>query len=198
MAKMDELPVFYAPNRATWRQWLMTHYETSEGVWLLTYKKETGKPRVSYDESVEEALCFGWIDSAIRKVDEQSSKQLFTPRKLKSNWSALNKERVGRLLTEGVMLPAGIAKVEWAKQNGTWDALNEVSEAIIPDDLMRAFEENPPALSYWEQFSKSSRKGILEWILNAKTPETRAKRIIETTQLAAQNLKANQYVRKKE
>ncbi len=94
------------------------------------------------------------------------------------------------------MLPVGLAKVEWAKQNGTWDALNEVSEGIVPDDLMVAFEQNIPALEHWETFSKSSRKAILEWILNAKTPETRNKRILETATLAAQNVKANQYVKK--
>lgn len=196
MAKMDEIPVFYAANRATWREWLNKNHETETGIWLLSYRKETGTPSVKYDDAVEEALCFGWIDSAIRKVDEFSSKQLYTPRKLKSNWSALNKTRIDKLIKDGLMLPAGLAKVEWAKQNGTWDALNEVSDAIIPPDLMVAFEQNSPALEYWEQFSKSSRKGILEWILNAKTAETRAKRILETATLAAQNVKANQYVKK--
>ena len=196
MAKTDEISLFYAPDRATWRNWLMENHKIEASIFLLSYRKETGKPSVSYAESVEEALCFGWIDSHKRKVDEGSSKLLFTPRKLKSNWSALNKTRIDKLLTEGLMFPAGLAKVEWAKQNGTWDALNEVSEAIVPDDLMVAFEQNPPALEYWEKFSKSSRKAILEWILNAKTPETRAKRILETATLAAQNLKANQYVKK--
>ena len=196
MAKMDEIPLFYAPDRATWRNWLIENYETSTGIFLLSYKKETGKPTLGYAESVEEALCFGWIDSHKRNVDEGRSKLLFTPRKLKSNWSALNKTRVAQLSADGLMYPAGIAKVEWAKQNGTWNALNEVSEAIIPPDLMVAFEQNPPSLTYWEAFSKSSRKGILEWILNAKTAETRAKRILETATLAAQNVKANQYVKK--
>ena len=196
MAKMDEISLFYAPDRATWRNWLIENHETSTGIFLLTYKKETSKPTLGYAESVEEALCFGWIDSHKRIVDEGSSKLLFTPRKLKSNWSALNKTRVAQLSADGLMYPVGLAKVEWAKQNGTWDALNEVSEAIIPDDLMVAFEQNAPSLAHWETFSKSSRKGILEWILNAKTTETRAKRILETATLAAQNVKANQYVKK--
>ena len=196
MAKIDEIPIFYAPDRATWRTWLLEDHETSTGIFLLSYRKETGTPSVKYDEAVEEALCFGWIDSALRKVDASSSKLLYTPRNLKSNWSALNKTRVDKLITEGLMMPAGLAKVEWAKQNGTWDALNEVSETIIPPDLMVAFEQNPPALAYWEKFSKSSRRGILEWILNAKTAETRTRRILETATLAAQNVKANQYVKK--
>jgi uncharacterized protein YdeI (YjbR/CyaY-like superfamily) len=196
MAKLDETPLFYAPDRATWRKWLTENHETSTGVFLLSYRKATGKPSLKYDDAVEEALCFGWIDSALRKVDDDSSKLLYTPRKLKSNWSAVNKIRVDKLITEGAMMPAGLAKIEWAKQNGTWDALNEVSEAIIPPDLMVAFEQHPPALTHWEKFSKSSRKGILEWILNAKTPETRSKRLLETATLAAQNIKANQYVKK--
>ena len=141
-------------------------------------------------------MCFGWIDSAKRTIDETSSKQLFTPRKLKSNWSALNKTRVEHLNNDGLILPAGLAKIEYAKQHGFWDALNEVSEAIVPDDLAAAFEANPPARSNWDNFSKSSRKAILEWILNAKTIQTRTKRILETATLAAQNLKANQYVKK--
>ncbi|MBL7815974.1 MAG: YdeI/OmpD-associated family protein [Saprospiraceae bacterium] len=196
MAKIDEIPVFYAKTRAEWRAWLQENHETSTGVWLLTYLKETGIPSVNYDDAVEEALCFGWIDSAIRKADNNSTKRLHTPRKLKSNWSALNKSRVDKLIAEGLMMPAGLAKIEWAKQNGTWDALNEVSETIIPPDLMQAFEQNPPALENWEKFSKSSRRGILEWILNAKTAETRQKRIQQTATLAAKNEKANQYVKK--
>ena len=196
MAKLDEIPIFYAPDRATWRTWLLENHETSTGIFLVSYRKGTDTPSVKYDESVEEALCFGWIDSQKRKLDDQRSILLFTPRKLKSNWSALNKTRIDKLINEGLMLPVGLAIVEWAKQNGTWDALNEVSEGIIPLDLMMAFEQNAPALEHWETFSKSSRKAILEWILNAKTTETRSKRILETATLAAQNVKANQYVKK--
>jgi uncharacterized protein YdeI (YjbR/CyaY-like superfamily) len=196
MAKLDEISTFYAPDRATWRKWLMENYETSTGVLLMSHLKSTGIPYVKYDESVEEALCFGWIDSVKRKIDDTRSVLLFTPRKLKSNWSALNKTRVAKLTTEGLMLPAGLAKVEWAKKHGTWDALNEVTECIVPPDLMAAFEQHPPAFEHWGKFSKSSRRGILEWILNAKTPETRSKRLLETATLAAQNVKANQYVKK--
>ena len=159
-------------------------------------QKNAGMPYVLYADSVEEALCFGWIDSSKRTIDEMRSKQLFTPRKLKSNWSALNKTRIEHLTAQGLMQPAGMEKVEYAKQNGYWNALNEVSEAIVPADLATAFEANPPAQTNWDLFSKSSRKAILEWILNAKTSETRAKRILETASLAAKNVKANQYVKK--
>ena len=196
MAKLDEIELFYAPDRATWRKWLIENHGKSQGIWLVAYKKETGKSCVNYAESVEEALCCGWIDSVQRKIDDESAKLYYAPRKLKSNWSALNKTRVESLTNDGLMQPAGLAKIEYAKQNGFWDALNEVSEAIVPDDLAAAFEENPPARTHWDNFSKSSRKGILEWILNAKTAETRGKRILETATLAAKNLKANQYVKK--
>ena len=196
MAKTDELEHFYAPDRTTWRAWLAANHATATGVWLIYFKKESGKTRVNYDEAVEEALCFGWIDSVPNKIDDDSYKQLFSPRKPKSNWSALNKTRVERLVTEGVMQPSGLAKVEWAKQTGTWDALNDVEQALVPDDLAAAFAENPPAADNWNAFSNSTRKGILQWLLTAKTAETRARRIAETATLAAQNLKANQYVRK--
>lgn len=187
---------FYPPDRAVWRQWLMENHVNSRGVWLIFFKKDSGKSRVSYDEAVEEALCFGWIDSLPNKIDEQSYKQLFSPRKPKRNWSKLNKERVEKLTAAGLLHPAGLAKIEWAKQNGTWDALNEVEQLIVPADMQKALDNNPTALGYWENFSRSVRRGILEWILNAKREETRAKRIEETVRLAAQNIKANQYDRK--
>jgi uncharacterized protein YdeI (YjbR/CyaY-like superfamily) len=116
--------------------------------------------------------------------------------KLKSNWSKLNKERVEKLIATGLMQPAGLEKIEWAKQNGTWDALNEVEQLLVPADMQKALDGNPTALGHWGNFSRSVRRGILEWILNAKREETRAKRIEETVRLAAQNIKANQYERK--
>jgi uncharacterized protein YdeI (YjbR/CyaY-like superfamily) len=199
MAKRSNLEAyehFYPPNRAVWRQWLMDNHTTSPGVWLVFFKKDSGQSRVSYDEAVEEALCFGWIDSLPNKIDEQSYKQLYAPRKLKSNWSKLNKERVEKLIATGLMQPAGLEKIEWAKQNGTWDALNEVEQLLVPPDMQKALDDNPTALGHWESFSRSVRRSILEWILNAKREETRAKRIEETVRLAAQNIKANQYDRK--
>jgi uncharacterized protein YdeI (YjbR/CyaY-like superfamily) len=199
MAKRQNLDAyehFYPPERATWRRWLLDKHATSPGVWLIFFKKDSGKPRVSYDEAVEEALCFGWIDSLPNKIDEQSYKQLYSPRKSKSNWSKPNKERVERLIAAGLMQPAGMDKIELAKQNGTWDALNEVEQLIVPSDMGQALAENPVARTNWEAFSRSTRRGILEWILNAKREETRAKRLEETVRLAAQNIKANQYERK--
>jgi uncharacterized protein YdeI (YjbR/CyaY-like superfamily) len=180
---------FYAPDRATWRIWLAEHHATSKGVWLVYYKKDSGKPRVSYDDAVEEALCFGWIDSVVNAIDDDSYMQLFSPRKPKSNWSKLNKERVARLLEQGLMQEAGLHSVRIAQENGKWDALNDVENLVVPDDMEEVFAANPVAKQHWDTFSRSVRRGILEWILNAKRPETRSKRIAQTVALAADNKK---------
>lgn len=188
---MQEFPQFYATDRTEWRQWLQENHATAKGVWLIYFKKSSGKIRVEYGEAVEEALCFGWIDSVAKPVDEFCYKQLFSPRKPKSNWSKLNKERVEILIESGLMTEAGFRMIDIAKQLGTWNALNEVEQLIIPNDLQIAFDVNPIALQHWQKFSRSSRRGILEWLLNAKRPETRAKRITNIVELAAQNIKAN-------
>ena len=164
-----------------------------EGVWLISYKKDTGKPRFDYDESVEEALCFGWVDSKPAKLDDERSMLWFAPRKSKTNWSKLNKDRVEKMIKAGLMAPAGLAKVEAAKKDGSWNALNGVEALEIPPDLVNAFSKNKTAKEYFEAFPRSVKRGILEWILNAKRPETRAKRIEETVSLAEKNVRANQW-----
>jgi uncharacterized protein YdeI (YjbR/CyaY-like superfamily) len=143
--------------------------------------------------SIIEALCFGWIDSKINKRDKESHYQLFSVRNPKSNWSAVNKKKIEALLKAGRMQPAGLQAVAKAKANGTWDALNEIEQGILPYDLEMALKETTPAFDYFTAFPKSVKRGILEWILNAKTVETRSRRIHETVQLAAQNKRANQY-----
>jgi uncharacterized protein YdeI (YjbR/CyaY-like superfamily) len=142
---------------------------------------------------VDEALCFGWIDSKPNKRDGDSYYQFFTKRNPKSNWSKVNKAKVANLIKEGLMQPAGLELIENAKQNGTWDALEEVDKLTLPNDLLERFATNKMARQNWEQFPRSSRRGILEWIMNAKKPETRQKRIEETVALAAKNIKANHY-----
>lgn len=191
MPPMQELPQFYAANRAEWRQWLQENHATAQGVWLIYFKKGSGKTRVEYAEAVEEALCFGWIDSVVKPIDEFSYKQLITPRKPKSNWSKLNKERVERLIEMGLMTEAGFKTIEIAKQKGTWNALDEVELLLVPSDLQAEFDKNSLAFQNWEAFSRSARRGILEWLFNAKRPETRGKRIEEIVSLAAKNIKAN-------
>jgi uncharacterized protein YdeI (YjbR/CyaY-like superfamily) len=147
--------------------------------------------RYYYPEAVDEALCFGWIDSLPNKRDENSYYQFFSKRNPKSNWSKVNKEKVAKLIAQGLMQPAGEVMIALAKQNGRWTALDEIEDIILPDDLRALFEQNKTALAHWEQFSRSSKRGILEWILNAKKLETRQKRISATVALAEKNIKAN-------
>ncbi len=183
----------YAPDRATWRKWLEQNHATASGVWLVYYKKQSGKPSVSYAEAVEEALCFGWIDSRPNRLDDERYMQLFSPRKPKSPWSRLNKQRVEKLIAQGLMTPAGLAKIEAAKRDGAWDKYNVIEELAMPADLKKALAANKTARQNFEAFSPSSKKNILYWIASAKRPETRAKRIQETVALAAKNLKANHW-----
>ncbi|MDX2215816.1 MAG: YdeI/OmpD-associated family protein [Oculatellaceae cyanobacterium bins.114] len=180
-------------TRTEWRTWLEQHHTQRAGVWLISYKKGTGKPRFDYDEAVEEALCFGWIDSKPNKLDEERSLLWFAPRKPRTGWSKLNKDRVERLLTQGLIAPAGLAKIEAAKQDGSWNALDAIEALEIPPDLQAALITYAPAQQNFEAFPRSVKRGILEWIASAKKPETRAKRITETAELAAQNKRANQW-----
>ena len=180
-------------SRAEWRKWLEENQARKEGIWLISYKKDTGKPRFDYDESVEEALCFGWVDSKPAKLDDERSMLWFAPRKPKTNWSKLNKDRVEKMIKAGLMAPAGLAKVEAAKKDGSWNALDGVEALEIPPDLAKALSKNKTAKEYFEAFPRSVKRGILEWILNAKRPETRAKRIEETVTLAEKNIRANQW-----
>lgn len=192
---MTKLPAnaVHPLTRAAWRQWLTDHHTQPEGVWLVTYKKATGKPRVEYDDAVEEALCFGWVDSKPRKLDAERSMLWFAPRKAGSGWSRPNKERVARLVALGLMHPAGLAKVEAARADGTWNALDEVEALTIPPDLAAALAAHGQASAHFEAFPRSVKRGILEWITQAKKPETRARRIAETARLAADNQRANQW-----
>jgi uncharacterized protein YdeI (YjbR/CyaY-like superfamily) len=178
---------------AAWRAWLESNHTRSEGVWLVTYRKAAGKPVVSYDEMVCEALCFGWVDSKPGKLDEARTMLYFAPRKAGSGWSKPNKERVERLLKEGRMSPVGLEKVEAAKRDGSWSALDAVERLELPPDFVAALEANGSAKANFEAFPRSVKRGILEWIAAAKRPETRARRILETATLAAQNRRANQW-----
>ncbi|NJL13955.1 MAG: hypothetical protein HC913_13750 [Microscillaceae bacterium] len=190
MENKDGVPTFYAASQYEWRQWLEKNHQTEKSVWLIIYRKESLVPSVYYPEAVDEALCFGWIDSKPNKRDEVSYFQFFSQRKPKSNWSRVNKEKVARLMAEGKMSPAGLAMVKLAQETGTWTALDEVENLLIPPDLQALFDHNPIALANWEKFPRSARRGILEWILNAKRPETRQKRLEDIIQQAAQNQKA--------
>jgi uncharacterized protein YdeI (YjbR/CyaY-like superfamily) len=180
-------------SRSEWRAWLAENHTRTAGVWLVSYKKATGKPRFDYEEAVEEALCFGWIDSKGNKLDEERSLLWFAPRKGGTGWSKPNKERVEKLIAAGQMTPAGLAKVEAAKADGTWTALDSIEALEIPPDLAAALADHPPAADHFAAFPRSVKRGILEWISTAKTATTRTKRITETATLAAENKRANQW-----
>lgn len=192
---LDAAEHVHATTTAQWRRWLTRHATRSTGVWLVTWKKATGKPRMEYDEAVEEALAFGWIDSLPRSLDAERSLLWFAPRKPKSGWSRINKTRVARLIADGRMTDAGLAKIEQAKRDGSWSKLDDVDALVIPPDLVRALAGHNGASDNFAAFPPSAKRGILEWIGNAKRPETRLRRVDETARLAARNLRANQWSR---
>ncbi len=171
----------------------MAQHTRTEGIWLISYKKASGKPRFDYEEAVEEALCFGWIDSKPNKLDEERTMLWFAPRKPKTGWSKPNKERVEHAIATGQMAPPGMAKVKQAKLDGSWTALDAVEALEIPPDLALALAQHAPAQENFAAFPRSVKRGILEWINNAKTALTREKRVMETATLAAKNVRANQW-----
>ncbi len=191
MGKIDELADFHPLSRREWRGWLKKNHAKEQGVWFVYYKKAANKPRVTYDEAVEEALCFGWIDSAPRKIDGEKSKLLFTPRRPKSVWSKPNKERIRRLIESGAMTESGLKKIEAAKADGSWNALDASDALEIEKDLAAAFAKNKQAKANFENFTDGVKRNILQWIYSAKTDATRAKRIERTIAMARKNLRAN-------
>ena len=174
-------------DRKSWRAWLSKNHAKQKELWLVFYKKHTGKPTVSYEDAVQEALCFGWIDSTVRKIDEERYMQLFTPRKTESNWSDLNKRRVKKLIEQGLMNKAGLRKIEEAKKNGSWKNLDAVEKLKVPPDLLKALSANNNAKKIFESLSPSRKKQFLWWIASAKTEVTRKKRIAETVRLIGEN-----------
>jgi len=180
----------YVPNRAAWRRWLKRHHASSRGIWLVFDKKSARSDRLAYADAVEEALCFGWIDSVLHPMDGDRYKQRYTPRKPKSAWSKVNKDRVARLTEQGLMTAAGLACVEEAQRNGGWAKLDSVEAFVVPPDLATALAGNPLALRNFEAYAPSVRKGFLYWLNGAKRPETRAQRVGEVVRFAAKNVKS--------
>jgi len=173
----EEAPRLAPGDRAEWRRWLQENHASSAGVWLLIAKKGSGAAGLSHNDAVEEALCFGWIDSRVRRLDEWHFHQWYCPRRLGSIWSAPNKARVARLIEAGLMAPAGLAKIEAALADGSWEILDQVEALEVPDDLAAALAANPKAASGFAAMAPSERKQYLYWVLSAKRPDTRAKRI---------------------
>lgn len=174
----------YFESLARWHTWLQENHDQSSGVWLVFYKKESGKPTLSYEESVEEALSFGWIDSVIKKIDEHSYMRKFTPRKDGSNWSDSNKKRVKKLIKEGRMTEIGMAKVEIAKQNGEWDKPSQPRpQFVMHEKFQAALEQHPKAKEFFNSLNKADRQQYIYWVASAKREETREKRIKESLEL---------------
>jgi len=184
MAKsiLDQFEEVYAADRQTWRAWLADNHTSSPGIWLVFYKKSSRQPSVSYDEAVEEALCFGWIDSKFKPIDEQRYRQVFTPRKPRSNWSRLNKQRVEKMTAQGLMTAAGLEKITAAQQDGSWTALDYIADLILPDDLAEAFDAHPAALAGYQSLPPSHKKQVLSWLHSVKNPDIRRARVAQAVE----------------
>lgn len=178
---------------ADWAAWLADNHERADGVWLVSWKKHTRRPTVGYDDAVTEALRFGWIDSLSRRLDDDRTMLWYSRRRSGSGWSRPNKQRIARLEAEGRLEAPGRALIEQAKADGTWSMLDDVEDLVVPDDLAAAFDAHPGARDHWEQFPRSARRAILEWIVQAKREATRAKRVAETARAAARGERANEW-----
>jgi uncharacterized protein YdeI (YjbR/CyaY-like superfamily) len=177
-----------AASRKEWRAWLRSHHKKSSGVWLVFPKKASGLPTVSYNDAVEEALCFGWIDGLLRPVDARFYKQYFAPRKPRSTWAQSNKARVARLIEQRLMTPSGMAAIETAKANGSWDVLKAAESLRVPSSLRAALNANARAKKNWPAFTASQRKQFLYWLASAKREETREKRIAQVVEMSSRRI----------
>ena len=185
MGVMDEAEELHLTPAAEWRAWLADNGDRAEGVWLVSYKQRTGKPAIAYEDAVCEALCFGWIDSTYRSLDDERGALWWSPRRKGSLWARTNKARVERLEAEGRMTDAGRAAIERAKADGSWAVLEPVEDLIVPDDLAAAFKAHPGAAKHWSSFSPTAQRAYLLWIYTAKREATRAKRVSETAERVA-------------
>jgi len=174
---MDYQPRLEIDSRAEWRDWLVDNHASSGGVWLVTWKPKSGRPTFTYEEQVEEALCFGWVDGQRGPSNPDRIFQWFAPRRPKSTWARSNKERAARLEAVGLMTPAGLAAIERAKANGSWTALDDIDNLVMPPDLDAALLARPGARDAWESYSASSRRMALAWVTQVKSPELRARRV---------------------
>lgn len=184
---------YYPKSRSDWRNWLVKNHETKQSVWLLFYNKKSEKESISWSDAVDEALCFGWIDSKKQKIDEFSYRQYYSKRKPDSTWSKINKEKLEQLIKNGLMTKSGLKSIEVAKQNGSWTISDDIEELIIPKDLKKALTNYKSAFKYFDSQSKSSKKILLYWVASAKRPETRQKRIKEIAELASIGQKPKQF-----
>ncbi|MEM9135590.1 MAG: YdeI/OmpD-associated family protein [Actinomycetota bacterium] len=178
MPSFDErLGEIHPETRAEWRSWLADHHDMTDGIWLIYHRASTGRRRLSWEDAVREALCFGWIDSKVKPIDDERYRQIFTPRKPRSVWSKINKEYVDELVEAGLMTEAGLRAIELAKENGAWSFLEPIDDLIVPDDLASALRGSPSASAAYEALSNSAKRAILYSLYSAKRDETRARRV---------------------
>lgn len=187
----EDHPRVEVASRTELRAWLQSNHTRTTSIWLVTWKKAAGARHAPYSDVVDEALCFGWIDSLPRKLDADRTMVRLSPRKPRSAWSAVNRTKIERLLTEGRTTKAGLAAIERAQADGSWSLLESIATLSPPPDLAKALAASPAAKRNFDAFPPSVRRAILEWITQAKTPETRARRIAETARLAVDNIRAN-------
>ncbi|MCR9155468.1 MAG: YdeI/OmpD-associated family protein [Bacteroidetes bacterium] len=185
---MNTVEEFCPEGKKDWRKWLDLNHEKKEAVWVIFHKKNAPKHNLTWSESVDEALCFGWIDSTKRTVDSTRYKQYFTKRKAKSNWSKVNKDKVRSLIDQGLMREAGYKSIEVAKENGSWTILDGVEALIIPEDLKEELAKSQKAEDYYKALSNSTKKMLLYWVVSAKREETRQKRIREIAASASREV----------
>lgn len=190
---MENLEEFHPENRRAWRKWLELNHDKTNAVWLIFYKKKSPNYNLSWSHAVDEALCFGWIDSTKKTINEEQYKQYFSKRKAKSNWSKVNKKKIETLTEQGLMQEAGYKSIEIAKENGSWTILDEVEALVIPEDLTAEFANYKGAAIYFDSLSKSTKKILLHWVMSAKRKETRQKRIKEIAENANQQMKPKQF-----
>ncbi|KYG72306.1 uncharacterized protein YdeI (YjbR/CyaY-like superfamily) [Roseivirga ehrenbergii] len=184
----------YCPkSRADWRAWLAKNHASEQSVWLVYFRTSTKVASITWSEAVDEALCFGWIDSTKKTIDEERYMQYFSRRKPNSMWSRVNKEKVEQLIQNNQMTEAGLASIATAKQNGSWTFLDKIEALVIPEDLTAALANHKGATDYFDGLSKSAKKILLHWVISAKRPETRQKRILEIAENASENLKPKQF-----
>ncbi|MGA6118262.1 YdeI/OmpD-associated family protein [Sphingobacterium anhuiense] len=189
----QEIEIFYPIDSRAWREWLMENHQTKQAVWIVFHKKSSEKKSITWSEAVDVALCFGWIDSKKISVDNETSHQYFSRRKPKSTWSKINKQKIIHLIENGLLHEAGHKSIEIAKENGFWTLLDEVEELIIPEDLEAEFVTKPLAKAFYVSLSKSVKKAFLQWIVLARQPQVRQKRIAEIVECAEQNLKPKHF-----
>jgi len=186
MGAMDDAELVHVGTAEEWRDWLAAHHASSRGVWVVFWRSRTGRPRLSYEDTILEAVAYGWVDGQTRTLDDERGAIWFAPRRADSPWAASNKRRVAQLEREGRMQPAGRAAVERAKANGRWSVLDGPEQLIEPPELAAALDADPTARAHWNAFTPSSRTGALGWIALARREDTRARRIAEVVRLAAQ------------